>query len=151
MLREESIDARMTSETQGYTALDFAQWSAEQGVAGASEVAEFLGQYTTVAAEGQPETEQPEAPPKPPSDCIPGASHRPSKRQRSQRKYWLFAAASAGCLRCVRHYVEEESVDPGSKSDTHGWTVLDFAVWAKDQGVADAEDVETYLKEACVV
>ena len=82
-------------------------------------------------AEGERETVQVEARPKPTGQCIPGASHTPSKSRCSQRKYWLFGAVRAGCLRCVQHYIEDESVDLASKSDTQRWTALDFAVWAR--------------------
>ena len=30
----------------------------------------------------------------------------PKRGRRRERKYWLFEAASQGCLRCVKHYLE---------------------------------------------
>ena len=147
LLREDGIDARSTSENQGYTALDFAAWAQEQGVAGAKEVAAFLAQEPGVDAVSQSNAGPVAAELVPVPACSPGVSHPPSKRQRPHRKYWLFGAASAGCLRCVRHYVENEGVEPLSKSDSHGWTSLDFAVWAGQQGVVGAKEVEAYLKK----
>ena len=88
------------------------------------------------------------SPPVPGHACSPGETHVPSTRRRQQRKYWLFQAASEGCLRCVRHFVEAEGVDPASESDTNGWTALDFAVWAREHGDVGSEEVETYLATA---
>ena len=38
--------------------------------------------------------------------CVPGRTHMPKRGRRRERKYWLFEAASQGCLRCVKHYLE---------------------------------------------
>ena len=145
LVRDGVVDVRCTSENQGYSALDFAKWAQLQGVAGAKEVVAFLAQETGVDAASQSSTGQSAAEPVPSRDCSPGVSHPPSKRRRADRKCWLFGAASAGCLRCVRHYVEDESVDPLSRSETNGWTALDFAEWARQQGVAETTEVEAYL------
>ena len=51
----------------------------------------------------------------------------------------------------MRHYIEDVGVDPASKSDTHRWTMVDFAGWAKKQGVVGAAEVESYVKEIRVV
>ena len=146
LVRDGVVDVRCTSENQGYSALDFAKWAHSQGVAGAEEVAAFLAQETAVDAASQSSTGPSAAEPLPSGDCRPGVSHPPAKGRRADRKYWLFGASSAGCLRCVRHYVEDEGVEPLSRSDTRGWTALDFAGWAVQQGVAEAAEVEAYLR-----
>ena len=139
MVRQGGIDPCSTSDTQGYTALDFANWAKERGVAGAQEVAAFLAQETGADSDDGWSVVQ--------LECTPGVSHPPTKRRRALRKYWLFGAARAGCLRCVRHYIDVEGVDPASKSDTHGWSALDFAVWARQQGVVGAAEVETFMAQ----
>ena len=141
MVHDEGVDASSTSMHMKYTALDFANWAKERGVAGAQEVAAFLAQETEADSDGEWSVV---------SDCTPGKSHAPTKRRRARRKYWLFGAARAGCMRCVRHFIEVERVDPTSKSDTHGWSALDFAAWARQQGVVGAEEVETYMARRIV-
>ena len=105
-----------------------------------------VAQETVTVAEDQISAKQSATPSVPASDCIPGESHPPPNRRRKQRKYWMYWAASSGCLCCVKYFIEEEKVDPGSKSDTQGYTVLDFAEHARDQGVDGAQEVEEYLK-----
>ena len=138
MLEGDASLGTATSETHNYTALDFALWSEQNGVPGAGDVVEFLTPVTAA-------TELPQAPPEPPSECSPGTSHRPAAGRREQNKYWLFAAASARCVRCVQHWVEEVGVDPASTSDTQGWTAMLCAEWARREGVSGAAEVETYL------
>ena len=81
-------------------------------------------------------------------ECRPGVSHPPSKRRRPLRKYWLFEAASAGCLRCVQYWVQDKEVDAASKSDTNNYTALDCAEWARQQDNVRTEEVEEYLRRA---
>ena len=49
-------------------------------------------------------------------------------------------------MRCVTHFIEVEGVDPTSLSNTHAWSALNFAAWARQQGVVGAEEVETYMR-----
>ena len=81
MLQEDGSLGHVTLETQNYTALDFARWSEEQGVAGARDVVECLAPSTAAEAECQPDTEQADAPPEPASECNPGPSHPPPRRR----------------------------------------------------------------------
>ena len=145
LVREDGIDVCSTSENQGFTALDFANWAHEKGVAGAKDVAAFLAQEIGVGPASLPSTGHSASASTPSVRCSPGVSHPPSKKRRSQRKYWLFEAAGAGCLQCVRHYLVEECLELQSKSDSQGWTALDFAAWARQQGVIEAVEVEEYL------
>ena len=150
LLHEDGVDIHGTSLTQAYTALDFAMWARQQGVTGADAVVTFLSREIATDVEGEWEIVQLEAPARPIDQCLPGVSHLPPRRRREQRKYRLFWAASAGCLRCVRHYIADEGVDPGSKSNTQGWTALDFAAWARQRGVVGADDVEAFLRDGGV-
>ena len=74
--------------------------------------------------------------------CVPGESHKPAGQRRGDPRYWMFKAASDGCLPCVRHFLEHEKVHPDSRSQSQGYTVLDWAVWAREQGRPGAEAVE---------
>ena len=49
---------------------------------------------------------------------------------------------------CVKHYLDlnEEGIHPGVRSDTQGYTALDFAVWSAREGVAGAAEVAEYLR-----
>ena len=46
---------------------------------------------------------------------------------------------------CVAHYLEVEKVHPLSESDNMHYTVLDWALWAKQQGATGADDLLAYL------
>ena len=78
--------------------------------------------------------------------CTPGASHAPSKAKRDNREYWLFQAASDGCLPCVKHFLDVENVDPSAMSATQRYTALDFASYAHSRGVAGADAVAEFLR-----
>ena len=67
--------------------------------------------------------------------------HRPSKNRQSDLKYWLFKAIEHGCQDCVQIMVEELGVDKSVVSNTHKYTAMDYAVWAKQPKMQD------YLKE----
>ena len=109
MVHDEGVDARSTSMHMKYTALDFANWATERGVAGAREVAAYLAQEAFLAQETEAHSLSEWSGV---ADCIPGLSHSPTKRRRALRKYWLFGAARAGCMRCVTPFIEVEGVDP---------------------------------------
>ena len=72
----------------------------------------------------------------------PDAAHKPTQKSFKKgggRKYYLFAAASAGCLDCVKRLVLEEGVDPKSTSDSCKYTAVSFAEWSLQQGAGGAE------------
>ena len=127
------MDPNSASENSRYTVYDWAAWGARGNVAGAQKVLDYL-QAT------HPRTAAPT------TSCVPGESHPPSHRRKGERKNWLFAAAGEGCKGCVAYYLEEEEVDPGSESGYHHYTVLDWALWAKQQGATGADDLLAYLK-----
>ena len=152
----EHIDPRVQSHSQKYTALDFAVYAHSRGVAGADDVAEFLRTRLSVdaesrgvgAAEGsgiQSAADPSSAPGRP--LCDPGASHPPVKKRRGQRVYWMLQAAAEGCKSCVQYYVEEEDLDPSSRSENAKYTALDWATWAASNGVDGASGVAEYLRE----
>ena len=78
--------------------------------------------------------------------CVPGERHKPARKRVDERRYWLYEAAWDGCLTCVRHFLEDEHVDPDSRSHSQGYTVLDWAVWAREKGRPGADAVEEYLR-----
>ena len=134
------LDPNCVSMTEGYTTLDFALYAQQRGISGASELVAYLRSTwpqmssrtsTSIASE---------------SHCNPGFAHLPPQTRRTQRKYFLFEAARAGCVPCVRHFLTEEKIDPFSRSETHGYSVLDFALYAKDQDISGAEHVLAYLR-----
>ena len=62
--------------------------------------------------------------------CDPGASHEPKDAVRGrERKYWLFEAAWAGCLPCVKHFLENECVNSQELSNSSGFSALDWALY----------------------
>ena len=126
------MDPNSVSSNRGYTVHDWAEWAVEQEVAGAQQVLDYLNALP-------PTSEAPE------SACLPGKSHPPSARRTRPRKYWLFAAAEQGCRRCVAHYLEVEKVHPLSESGHMHYTVLDWALWAKQEGKPGADDLLDYL------
>ena len=74
-------------------------------------------------------------------------AHRPkNKQKRADRRYWLFEAASSGCIPCVSRLLEQEGVDPTAVSLCHGYSALDFALWGQSQGSPQAGDVASYLQ-----
>jgi hypothetical protein len=71
--------------------------------------------------------------------------HRPANAaRRKQPKYWLFAAANDGCVHCVQRMIQDEGVDPNSKSENCHFNTRDWAVWAVQQG-RDAQGVIDFL------
>ena len=60
--------------------------------------------------------------------CVPGVSHQPACNRLDDPRYWLYNAAWDGCLPCVRRFLEQDKVDPESRSHSQGYTVLDWAV-----------------------
>ena len=78
--------------------------------------------------------------------CVPGASHQPKDAVRGrERKYWLFEAAWAGCLTCVKHFLEYEGVNPQDTSNSSRFSALDWALYGQEQGQDGADEVVAYL------
>lgn len=71
----------------------------------------------------------------------PGYHHLEEKhkvgeeRLRNSRSYCFFAAATAGCLGCL-HDALESGIDVNAKSESLGYTALDFAFHAKRNAAA---------------
>ena len=62
--------------------------------------------------------------------CPGPEEHRPTQRHAyGKREYVLFKAAEDGCLSCVKWLIEQEGVDPNSRSENMGYTVVGFADW----------------------
>ena len=59
----------------------------------------------------------------------------------------MYNAAYAGCQRCVAHFLEVEKLPPDSRSENAGYTVLDWALYARDKHVAGADTVIEYLND----
>ena len=76
--------------------------------------------------------------------CIQG-SHTPKKRK-GRVLYELLTAAQDGCLTCVRRELELLTrVAPETFSDSHRWTVRDFAKDAAKGGRPGAREIQSYL------
>ena len=54
-------------------------------------------------------------------------THEPSRRRKNSLKYWYLHAAGDGCQHCVKILVKDMSVDKHARSDTQGWSAMDFA------------------------
>ena len=84
------------------------------------------------------------------SDEVPalcGRVHKACRRKKNGTgpEYDLFAAASEGCLMCVRYYVEVEGVAHNTESQNNKYTALDFAEWSQED--ADTRAVQEYLRQ----
>ena len=88
-------------------------------------------------------------PPLPVEPCTPNCeAHKPkSARRAAQRKYWLFQAASDGCLPCVKYLLEMQGVDPMSLSDSQSYSALDWSLHGAEEGRSEAALVTKYLRE----
>ena len=78
--------------------------------------------------------------------CATLPRHKPSQKRRHLEKYWLFSAAGAGCLACVRRLLEVDKVDPESVSDSQSYNVFDFAMWADEERQPAMLE---YLRQQC--
>ena len=82
------------------------------------------------------------------AQCTSANGHKISskKRKRDTTQYRLFQAASDGCCHCVRHFVEEDEVDPLATSLSMGYNAWDFADYAVETGTPGAKAVREYLE-----
>ena len=70
--------------------------------------------------------------------------HRKEKGSHSTPKYGLLFSANAGCLPCVRYWVEREGVSLDSASDNHSdWDVRSYALQCTNE--VERTDVLRYL------
>lgn len=60
--------------------------------------------------------------------------------------YQLLHSAEAGCLKCVMGLLDAKT-DIGFRSQTCGYSALDFAAWGRKNGTIGCEMVESYLRE----
>ena len=89
---------------------------------------------------GAPSTQRPPLSCRP--ECFQG--HLQVKHSISsgyEKTYHLLSAAKAGCLPCVRYWIEEEKVPHASTSENMRSTTLDFAEWKSKVEVVE------YLQE----
>ena len=79
-----------------------------------------------------------------------GSRHKVAKKgSGGLPKYDMFNAASDGCLDCVRYYVEVGGVDAASRSDTHGYTGVAWAEYARGREMGEGHKaVAAYLRAA---
>ena len=86
----------------------------------------------------------------------PDSAHIPTQKSYKRtglRKYFLFTAASDGCVQCVRRLLEE-GVPPSALSESCKYSALDFAAWeitqARKKGCAapGCEAVVEFLQGA---
>ena len=89
----------------------------------------------------------------------PNSAHVPAQKsfkKGGERKYYLFRAASDGCLQCVRELLEE-GVIPHSESQSCKFTALDFASWEVAQATKngrrapECERVVAFLQQDTAV
>ena len=66
--------------------------------------------------------------------CI---KHEPSKRRKHSLKYWYLHAVSDGCQHCVEILVKDMGVDKHARSDTQGWSAMDFADYFQQREMKD--------------
>eukprot|EP00973_Karenia_brevis_P001093 150188-Karenia_brevis.AAC.1 len=68
--------------------------------------------------------------------CSVARRHR-GRKSHDTPKYGLLFAANAGCLECVKYWIEEEGVDVNSTSDNHpDWDAESFAEWGNGENQA---------------
>mmetsp|Transcript_54934 Transcript_54934/g.100364 ORF Transcript_54934/g.100364 Transcript_54934/m.100364 type:complete len:387 (-) Transcript_54934:87-1247(-) len=80
----------------------------------------------------------------------PHKKHR-GKGHRDTKKYGYLYSAQSACITCIKHYIESEKIDPWSKSDSQGYSAIDFAEWElgrvkSDEEAAKYRVVLSYLK-----
>ena len=81
--------------------------------------------------------------------CIRGANHQPKDAaRRGEIKVWLFEAAWSGCLACVKHFLEDERINPQEISKISKSSALDWALHGQELGQAGADEVVAYLQRA---
>ena len=77
--------------------------------------------------------------------CLHGKNQQLDEKSRGAPKDDLCYAAYKGCLCCVRRLLEERKVNPCHASDSQGYSVLDWSLWAERRGVEGADAVTQYI------
>ena len=115
-LEQKCMDFYGSSDTMGYTLLDYALYGIVKGFAKTEEVLQYLKTLSPplfVVNQAQ---------------CVPYRAHVPQRITGRLKKYYLFTAAESGCWQCLSLYLERELIEPLSVSDDErSSTVLDFA------------------------
>ena len=83
---------------------------------------------------------RPSQKPRPSQACHPSKHQPSSKDRRDIPKYCLYEAVYAGCMCCVRHWVEEKQIEPCEGSDQANCTAIDWAKHGVDKGVTGCQD-----------
>ena len=79
--------------------------------------------------------------------CFP--EHKPVKRgvpPGTEQMYCLFSAASAGCLGCVRYFVEKQCVNYRAESEFNKYTAYGYACYSQASQSDGVRAVKSYLK-----
>ena len=132
-LEEKHISLCFTSLTADYTVLDYAQHGFAKGFAHTNAVVTHLEQLKWPPLEEMKKAHV---------QCIGLEAHAPSWRHWRRPQYWFFQAAQDGCLQCIQTGVEKGDLDPQVRSDTKGYTLMDYALYG---GAAKTEAVQQYL------
>ena len=89
-------------------------------------------------------------------ECLgPEVAHIPrqnNKAKSGDKKYFLFKAASDGCVACVKRLVEKDGVNANIESLSCKYTALDFAEWFQTRGdnPSGCAEVISYLRHRSV-
>ena len=150
----EGVAPDSSSDTQGFSGLDFAEWGKTKGHGRHEDVITFLHDQICVkqymGSRQWVVLRQATGPPPPPPP-LPHLFHRHlpyGGRKPRSSKYKLFHAAKDGCLECVERLVLVEGVAADALSDTHRYSALDFAEWGEEQEIEGRHaDVISFLQE----
>ena len=130
------MDSHVTSDTMGYTLMDYALYGITKGFARTNELVQYL-------EKNKPSSLVPKT-----SQCVPFQAHVPHQTTGQLGKLYLFTAARDGHRHCVILFLETELMDPFSVSKPDGFTVLDYAEDAAEKNTPGAIDVVKYLRRA---
>ena len=148
---EIGIDPGTQSYQRKHTAMTWAKWGREQGIAGTDEVIAYLASLVPDFAQSADASEDPticmdDFRPESPYICPHGKDHTPRKAdQRQYTGYWMFQAASQGCKTCVQHCIDVKRIDPNVQSRRRKYTAMSWATWGREQQVEGTEEVVAYL------
>ena len=81
--------------------------------------------------------------------CLHGKNQKVDEKLPGVPKDDLCYAAYKGCLWCVRRLLEEQKVNPCHASESQGYSVLDWSLWAERSGVEGAAAVSQYILNRC--
>ena len=107
-----------------------------EGVATSNEVVDYLEKEFRSLSTSEPSG----------TACQAWRSHKVPVEHRGDLRQWMFQAAQAGCLTCVRYYMLQKQVELNSTSE-EGWSVIEHAMRGVREGRASAADVLRYLRE----